>query len=399
MMEQGVSSLLSFITGIMLAKNADIASTGTYALIFSVCLVLLSLQRVFICVPFNVLYPKIRNNTEKKIYLQGIFGIEFVFICIFIIVSLLLWFYMFDDVSVVNFCIFIMCSMVKDFVRQILFGMMKIDTALVLGIVQFMIQVLSLFLLQKFGCLNLNSLLLSVGLGAVLASLSCISRYGSFSLDYGLMISILKKNWWTTKWSVGISLADSIKNQLSIWFLQYYEGVEVVGIYSVNNVLAILPQPIFNGLSQYLLPHFSYLFSNKDYRSVFRKTLASFSVLFVFNSLWFGIMYFFGGYLVGALYDVQYVTSSSVLLLSCVKGLLISVSSILSSALQAMLVPQIILWSLVISLAVFIFSGIVLTSKYSLVGMCVALLVMYLVTVFVQMLKIIRIYKSYKDEK
>ena len=54
MLEQAFSSITSFLTGIVIARNCTMETAGLYALVLSVSMIGLGLQRVIIAVPFNV---------------------------------------------------------------------------------------------------------------------------------------------------------------------------------------------------------------------------------------------------------------------------------------------------------------------------------------------------------
>ncbi|MFR8152355.1 MAG: hypothetical protein ACLU7U_03625, partial [Romboutsia timonensis] len=101
----------------------------------------------------------------------------------------------------------------------------------------------------------------------------------TISIKFNDLVEVWNKNKDIAKWSVGISLSDSVKNQVSIWMLNNFVSTKSVGIYSIHNTFAMLPQPIFNGLSQYLLPHFSQLFAQKEYESVIKKSIIAIVVV------------------------------------------------------------------------------------------------------------------------
>ena len=56
MIEQGFSSVTSFLTTIIIAHSCSMQTAGQYALILSLSLIVLGLQRVIIAVPFSVHY-------------------------------------------------------------------------------------------------------------------------------------------------------------------------------------------------------------------------------------------------------------------------------------------------------------------------------------------------------
>ena len=64
MIEQGFSSVTSFLTTIIIAHSCSMQTAGQYALILSLSLIVLGLQRVIIAVPFSVHYPKYAEGKD-----------------------------------------------------------------------------------------------------------------------------------------------------------------------------------------------------------------------------------------------------------------------------------------------------------------------------------------------
>ena len=90
MIEQGFSSVTSFLTTIIIAHSCSMQTAGQYALILSLSLIVLGLQRVIIAVPFSVHYPKYAEGSEKKRYYASTFSLEFIFLIAAGIISLFL---------------------------------------------------------------------------------------------------------------------------------------------------------------------------------------------------------------------------------------------------------------------------------------------------------------------
>ena len=79
MTEQGISSLTSFLTSIILARNVTPNSVGIYTLLLSIAMIIMGLQRVFILVPFNIYYPKMKEDREKKVMQLRQWGLRLYF--------------------------------------------------------------------------------------------------------------------------------------------------------------------------------------------------------------------------------------------------------------------------------------------------------------------------------
>ena len=227
-------------------------------------------------------------------------------------------------------------------------------------------------------------MLIVIGITSLLCPILFTGRSFAFRFKFKLVKSAALKNWYTAKWSIGISLSDAIKNQLSIWILNSFLSTSVVGIYNVNNSFALLPSPAFNGLSQFLLPQFSQLVSQNRFKTIKKRLFFSVSLILLCNIFWMVALIFFGNFLIVWLYGAEYKTSIVILLLCCVRGVFTSLSSVSSSILQAIEKPQQIVKSLLFSIGFMLVFGILLTWRFGLIGMSVGMVLMYAINTITQ---------------
>lgn len=398
MIEQGISSITSFLTSIILARNVNANSVGMYTLLLSIALIIIGLQRVFILVPFNIYYPKMKEVTEKKYYAAKTMGFEIIFLIFVIIVLVFSKLTGIIDIklNISSSVIFMIGYLLKDYTRQFLFGINKISTSLLMGILQSFIQISLFIMLVYLNNFTINNCLIIIGVTTGIISIVFLTLNTTISIKFNDLVEVWNKNKDIAKWSVGISLSDSVKNQVSIWMLNNFVSTKSVGIYSIHNTFAMLPQPIFNGLSQYLLPHFSQLFAQKEYESVIKKSIIAIVVVLFMNVFWGVVLLVMGKELIILIYGEQYIGITMVLLLCCVRGFFTSLSSIISTILQSIEKPKIILKSLVVGIVILIISGTVLTSKYSIVGMSISLSLSFGVIAAIQIIELINIIKKIK---
>lgn len=393
MTEQGISSLTSFLTSIILARNVAPNSVGIYTLLLSIAMIIMGLQRVFILVPFNIYYPKMKEAREKKSYAAKTMGFEIVFLTIVMIVLMLLQVLGIININMSITCygIFMVGYLLKDYTRQFLFGINKILSSLLMGIMQSLLQLGLFIVLLYLNNFTINHCLIIIGMTTGISSIVFLVSNTKISMKFSDLIEVWNKNKYISKWSVGISMSDSVKNQISIWMLNSFISTKSVGIYSIHNTFAMLPQPIFSGLSQYLLPHFSEMFAQKKYESVVKKSIISIIVVLFMNICWGLVLLVMGKKLVILIYGEKYIGITIVLLLCCVRGFLTSLTSVVSSILQAIEQPKIILKSLIVGILILIFIGSILTLKYGMVGMCIGLCISLAIIGIIQIIELIKL--------
>lgn len=397
MAEQGIFSLASFVTGILLARAAGTEASGIYTLLLSAVMIALGLQRTAVALPFSVLYPKLDSEKEKKKYRAATWNIE-VLILFFLVIAMvilritgILKFDMRPSAMVV----FLIGYLLKDFIRQYFYAMDQVGRCLIMGLTQVILQIGILLFLYQNNYFSLDGMLFVIGFTSLFCSLSAAADSFSLKMTPDILKAAIRKNWFTAKWSIGISMSDAVKNQISIWMLNGFVSTEAVGIYNANNTFAMLPQPVFNGLSQFLLPHFSKMFAQHEYRQLLKKTLEAAGMIVICNGGWALCLTIVGTRLIKFIYGQEYQVTLAVMLLCCIRGAFTSLSSIASSVLQAIEKPQYIVKSLAVSIIVMSTAGVLLTWKFQMTGMCAAMALMYVFSAFIQAFYI---FKSVKTE-
>lgn len=214
MIEQGFSSVTSFLTTIIIAHSCSMQTAGQYALILSLSLIVLGLQRVIIAVPFSVHYPKYAEGSEKKRYYASTFSLEFIFLIAAGIISLFLGGKASHSANGIAFFIFFVGYLYKDFSRQLFFGVGRIGNCLIMSITQCVAQLGMLIFFRSN--LSLNTVLGIIGGSCLVCSSLFIASIFKMTLNLKDILKTWQENWWTAKWSIGISMSDSVKSQMSV---------------------------------------------------------------------------------------------------------------------------------------------------------------------------------------
>lgn len=389
MLEQAFSSVTSFLTGIIVARSCSMQTAGLYTLVLSISMVVLGVQRVVIAVPFNVHYPKLDRIEKKEAYCRATMGIECIFLIFAGAVGFVYGTVIYREIGGLVLLVFFTGYLGKDFCRQILFGQAKVLRCLAMSIAQCLGQIG--FLTGFRDQLTLGTVLMGIGF-------SCLGSIAVFCFPQ-IRLTLKKKelqrawkvNWWTAKWSIGISMSDSVKNQMSVWMLNLFQSEEAVAIYNNNNVLATLPQPVFVGLSQFLLPNLAASIHHENMKETLKKVYGACFITALANILWCFALLFSGEWLVAKLYGDAYYIGRFPLLICCVRGIFVSLNNVQNAVLQAYGKPQIIFYTLLIALFFLSTIGAVMIWKSGILGVCVTMLIVYVIPVTMQAHKILRL--------
>ena len=391
MIEQGFSSITSFLTGIIIARNCTIQDTGMYAFVLSISMIILGLQRVIIVVPFNVHYPKMQKKKSKEIYYSATMGLECLFLLLLGILVYIFGTVIYKDIGGISLAFFFTGYLIKDYGRQFFFGIGKTQKCLLMSIVQCFVQ-LSILLLFR-NSLTLEVILSGIGISCIGCTVFFLIPYIQISLKKAELQKTWETNWWTAKWSIGISMSDSLKNQLSIWLLNFFQSVESVAIYNNNNTLATLPQPIFVGLSQFLLPNLSASIHYGNSKETIKKIYGACFITATANIFWSLILLFIGRWIIIRLYGDAYYIGSIPLIVCCIRGIFVSLNNVQNAVLQAYGKPQIILYTLLIGVSFLLTVGTVMIWKMGIIGVCLVMLIVYVIPVILQFYSILRLDK------
>lgn len=377
MLEQAFSSVTSFLTGIVIAHNCTMETAGLYALVLSVSMLGLGLQRVIIAVPFNVHYPKFQQEEKRRNYRSAIMGLEFYSLLLAGIIAWIIGYTVYPQVGGLPCAVFLVGYLLKDYARQFFLGMIRVTQCLLMSLMQCFVQIGILFVWREH--LTLEFILFGIGMSCIICTIIYLLPYLNISFNLNKLREAWNINWWTAKWSIGISMSDSLKNQLSVWLLKLFQSTEAVAIYNNNNTLATLPQPVFMGLSQFLLPNFSKSIQEETGKKIGVKIVLISSFAVSANLIWSIVLFLLGKSLVSIFYGTDYYAGIAPLLMCCLRGIFVSLTSIENSVLQAFQKPQIIFKILLLSIAFLSTIGAFWIYKSGVMGVCTAMMVVYMI--------------------
>jgi len=378
--DQGLSSLTSFVTGMVLTRACSKQDFGIYVLAMSIIFTVLGFQRALISTPYTICRCDFNENIQKR-YLRTIFLFR-TFLTV---------------VVVAGSSVFLLCKMLGSqnadwkllivflfalsghtfyfFLKDTLLAQLKVGLNLAMGIAINSCILICLLGFYFGGKLNL---------GIYFGILAAVTIICTNVVRYFLRIQKIPKssmrhirfflatNWKTGKWITSTNLLFSIVSQMYPWLLALYFGSKEVALFGVATGATRFFNPVLQGLNAYFLPKLSSL---RDQKERFTNSLIGLGVFMFCMAVILVITgYFWGEQIISLIYSSKYEGLGNIAFLAfCDQALQIAALPI-DISLNALKRTDIGFQSVIIRVIIMVLLGIFLCLNFSVEGAIIAII-------------------------
>lgn len=258
--DQIVVSGNAFLVGVLAARALGVELFGGYALMWSGCLLIISIQQAAITTPLMSLYPKLAGSLKID-YLQGTIGQQLGLMLITGAVAGLLnsgldALQMLTDITISKSIPFFIAAMLAaqlhDFFRRVMQANMNHMKTFLMDIFTCGIQVFGIFWQVKYKSLTLDNLYLVLAFSYVAGIIPVFDLLLRFRLDRKNIFLAAEKNWSMGKWLVPSIALQWPASNLYMIAATYFHGPASAGlmrmVQSIVGVLHILYTSLENSL-------------------------------------------------------------------------------------------------------------------------------------------------------
>ncbi len=376
--DQGLTSVTTFLVGILLARGCTKGEFGLYVLGNTILLFGHGFHRAIIGVPFTVLSPKYNDDSYSR-YLGSsiVFQLGYCFISLttLILVSLYFYYYTHSNLAAVfamlSFAMF--GQYLRDFIRFVLLARLNVFKCAILGSSINLIVLISLYAIYSTGKLTVVLAFGVIAAGSILPSiLFLLFLYKKAKVNTAFLKGHFLKNWKLGKWIVASNIAFMFSSQIFPWLLVFFWGKEYVAELGVCQGATRILAPLTLGLSSILLPKMSRISSNTRLRMLTIKIITILSLFAIFGLI---AVVFAGEWFVSAIYSNKY-SGLKILIIMCFCNYLIGMLSMpINSALYSIKRTDVAFKSLVISSVIALSLGLFLTWEMAAIGVCIGMFI------------------------
>ena len=377
MLDQGFLSIANFITGALVARSGSKEEYSLYVLAWSLLLIFSSLQRALIHVPLTVYLPKLTEK-EKNTY-QGSTLAHSIILGVLIISGLVIANAVYGSVYgkqsadmqrlVAIIAALTLPMLLREYIRGALFARLQFFSSLVANLTGTLIQLSIVTYLYTNEQLNITSAMVAILISSAYAACFMLwSQRNSLKISPRLIVKDFARSWKTGKWML-VNVVGMIGiSQIYPWLILTLADTESVAIFGAALALSNVLSPLLRAANAYILPKMSHGYRDFDIDSVKRMMNISIISLSIPYAIWVAIGSIYANELMGIVYSNKYIGHSHIVIILLYKSMIESISTPLTSALQALERPNITTISLAIGSTITLSLGAMLVHKYGLAG-------------------------------
>ncbi len=404
LIDQGLVSGTSFITGILLTRLLGLDDYGQFVLLWMVILFGLSITQALISKPLQSLAPKMEER-EMRNYLSALHGIQLLasalasLLCI-ITLTLLSQFKLFaslDIITIIGLSIALGLVLAYDYYRKCFFLKNDLYSPLITDAILAFVQLGGIFILYKSNLLSIPNFLLLVSITYFI-----VCGIGFLKSDYptfksNRLFSVLDKHYEFSKWLLGTVAAQWLCGNFFIICAGGILGTAAVGAVRIAQNVIGLTHVIFLAMENVVPVNAAKAFKEGGQEKLFQ-FLKSVSVQIGMGVM--GILLFvaiFSPNILALLYGTDYVPHSYILIGFCIIYLLVYISYPLRFALRTLEMTKPIFIAYVIGAIFSVLAASSMIKYWGIYGILIGLFVTQLITQSVYIYSLWKTKKYYEN--
>ena len=379
--DQGMMSLLTFVSGILMARASTAQDYALYMLGWSLLHSVRGIHDALVDLPFTVYTPRLQNR-ELALY-KGSTLVHTAIICLIVgIVALITEFLTPGHAGDIEGRLLQMgpllfalltCYIFRDFFRNALFAQFKIwESVRINGSASLLLMIL-IYVFYHFRYLTPAN---AYQLFAVTFALTAAAMFWQHRSDYGLERRLLwkhfLKNCQIGLWALVGNFAYIGSRVSYPWLILYFLNGKSVAAYYACLAIALAPAPFLRASSAYILPRMSHSYKDGSARSLIpllRKSILYLGIPYIF---WLLCGIFFSEEVIKFFYNAKYHGYGLLFILLLIMATIDFVFAPLTSALQVLEKTRAITVSLIIGAVLTLPLGSFLIERYGLYGAGIA---------------------------
>ena len=400
--DQGMLSIATFITGILVAKSSSKEEFGLYVLCWSLLNVLLGFVDALISRPFAINLPHFSAG-EKPSYQ----GSALVHVTLLAALGAVIIIYGSWDVasvqtatgsSATTFSLIVILLFfpytIRYFLRNAALANLHVRAGVYPSVAGTVLQLLLIVAMYQLGQLTVGHAYLAIGASSLLsAAMFAAQQKGGLRIKPGRIIPDFRTNWKIARWLVVNATTFSAVSQSYPWIILSMLGTSSVAVFGACQAIATVAAPLLRGMNAYLLPRMSHGFQSGGTDRLFHLLRISTMLMSLPFALWMIVGTVFADPLLNALYSEEYTGHTALVFFLLLKNLIESSSAPVTNALQTSGHTKYTSLSLVIGAAIAVTLTPILINEFDVTGAGMAAATAAAIIAIVKWIYMIRLHK------
>lgn len=292
LVDQGVVSVTSFATALLIGRHCGKADLGLYTLAWTLLSVSAELSGALITTPYTVFSPRLSRGRRRR-YLGSMAVHQVAWMLLFTAALglALAAGYATGRLSRRLVTLFAASAVallligLKEFVRRVSFAQLRVGSACAMDAAASVLQLAGMAELLRAGSFSVAHTLLLMGLSSGLAAGAWLWHFRrEIRFQPRRLYVDLAGNWMFARWVLGSGVLSAAARYIFPWMLAACQGSAATGLWASCMSLAAICNPLVIGMSNYALPRIATVYAQAGRRALRRKT-ASFCALFALSLL------------------------------------------------------------------------------------------------------------------
>lgn len=272
--DQGLCSITTFTTGVLVARAAGKSAYGLFVLGFTLITVLQLVQRSLISLPFTVFSPHVEGPRRREYLGSSLvhqLALSFLAALGFALAALVMRAGGRADGLAVSMCALAAAAaalLFRDHVRFVLLSGLNIRGSLLMGLAANGAIMAGLAAAYLSGRLSVATACGIVAAGSAMpAMLAVMLMRGRWTVAAGRVLGDLKKDWRFGRWTLTSVTANAFAIRTIPWLVLLMHGTEAVAVLGAMLAVAGIGTPLITGMAGYLTPKLAEKLKRSDVRS------------------------------------------------------------------------------------------------------------------------------------
>ena len=377
MFDQAMMSLGTFLAGVLVARANSKEDFGIYVLGFSIVSIAMNLHRAIVVLPFTIYCPQL-DDDERKSYQASTF-IHTILLSIVVLIVLFLWFLWVEGKSntttlgmldATPYLAFLLIPyLLREFMRTASLAQLQFLSSMLANVTASVLMIALLLVAFFSNNLTVKSAYVCIAVASMAAvAILAWRHWNHMNFKSAIIWKDFLRSLTIGRWLVGNMFAFTVISQIYPWLVLYFMGSTAVAAFGAGLAVAGLMTPFLRGMNAYMLPRMTHSRKKPNSKDLYRIMKKSVLLLLLPFGIWTVIGSLFAEPIMTFFYSDNYHGYGVLVSLLIVKTTIESVSTPMTSALQALERPNITTVSLTIGAAVSLLFGYILIKEFGLVG-------------------------------
>ncbi len=382
LVDQGVVSLSSFVSTVIVGRICGASELGIYALALSVVFLIVAVQDSLVSTPYTVFGNRLRGRARRKY--AGSTLVHFGVLAILAVIGLALLGGLLaagigpTQLAPVIWVLvgIIACGLLRHFARRFAFADHRTASAFLLDVAVATVQLTGILLLALTGALSAATALAAIGAACFIAALAwMISNRRRFLVRWRRVGLDFARNWKIGKWILAGRLVSHASAYAPHWLLALLIGTSATGVFAACLTIALLANPLILGIGNVLGPRAALAFARGGTPAVKRIVLRNMLFLTAAMSAFCIFVILVGTQLMRFFYDGnEYAGHKAVIVVLALHALVSAIFFAANHGLVSIERPDVNLKTNLLGLAVLLILVFPLVAGWGILGVAIAML-------------------------